>query len=296
MLITGSTGFIGSNFCEHLEHLNLSYSTVNLRQKQWDYDWKNRYPLVKTIFHIAGINETKSNATGYFETNTELSKKVFDTFLKSSFELFVYVSSIKALSDQELDNKPLQETDVNHSISEYGISKFEAEKYFLSFTLPENKKVIIIRPCMVYGNGNAGNLNKLISLVKNGIPYPFADFSNIRSLLYVKNFCAVLGKLHSNSIESGIYHLSDQEYFSTNEILQIIGQVVGKRPKLWRVNKKYIIFIAKLSRLLRFPFLDKTLVKLTKNYRVDNSKLIKALDIKLPYSTLNGIKEMIQGK
>lgn len=80
------------------------------------------------------------------------------------------------------------------------------------------------------------------------------------------------------------------------EILYMIGQALGKQPKLWTVNKKYLIFISKLGGLFRFQFLNKTLIKLTKNYRVDNSKLLNALNINLPYTNSEGIKETIQGK
>lgn len=294
ILISGASGFIGKHFCDYLNRETVTYVKLNLRDYGWQESWKNSFQPIKTVVHLAGANEGTAGKTTYDEVNAILTKKVFESFLESNAELFIYVSSIKALADEEINEKPLTEDlQKRPSTTAYAQSKADAEKYISSVSLPSNKRLVIVRPCLVYGPGNLGNLNRLIKMVQNGIPYPFAALDNQRSILYVENFCAVLKALHEKTIDSGIYHLSDNGYYSTTELVEMIAKELGKPAKLWAINKKYLIFMAKLGSFFHLPFNLKTLHKLTKNYRVENSKLLNALEIKLPYSTKKGIQKTI---
>ena len=106
----------------------------------------------------------------------------------------------------------------------YGQSKQQAEQYIMSAKLPENKRVFIIRPCMIHGPGNKGNLNLLFSVVKKGIPYPLAAYKNKRSFLSIDNLCFAMQQLIIQPIPSGIYQLSDDEALSTNDLISLIGE------------------------------------------------------------------------
>lgn len=59
-----------------------------------------------------------------------------------------------------------------------------AEDYILAH-LPLDKKVYILRLCMIHGLGNKGNLNLLYGLVSRGIPFAVGDYDNSRSFLRI---------------------------------------------------------------------------------------------------------------
>ncbi|RZL54154.1 MAG: NAD-dependent epimerase/dehydratase family protein, partial [Pedobacter sp.] len=242
------------------------------------------------IVHLAGkahdLKKT-SNPDEYYKVNFELTKKLYDAFLLSDAKKFIFISSVKAVADTVdgillEDNKPDPQT-------HYGQSKLMAEKYIQNKHLPTNKSFYILRPCMIHGPGNKGNLNILYKFVEKGIPYPLAAFDNKRSFLSVENLCFVIYALISKPIPSGIYHVADDDALSTNEVVQILAKSSGKKAKLWRISNGLIKSIAKLGDVLKLPLDTERLNKLTENYIVSNKKIKEAIDLELPITTKKGL-------
>src|SRR5690606_11404913 len=118
----------------------------------------------------------------------------------------------------------------------YGKSKLEAEQYLVEQPLPEGKRLFIIRPCMIHGPGNKGNLNLLYKVVEKGIPWPLAAFHNQRSFLSIDNLSYLIEQmLVQAELSSGVYNFADDEGLSTNELVALISTTLGKKPKLWHI-------------------------------------------------------------
>ncbi|MNL13121.1 hypothetical protein D3C87_1340170 [compost metagenome] len=173
----------------------------------------------------------------------------------------------------------------------YGKSKYEAEQYLLKQELPENKRLFIIRPCMIHGPGNKGNLNLLYNVVKKGIPWPLASFSNNRSFLSIDNLSFLIeALLQKHDLKSGIYNFSDDDTLSTNELVSLIGNTLGKKEKLWYISPFLIRLIVKIGDVLPLPLNSERLKKLTESYVVSNSKIKKDLEItRLPVTLKEGL-------
>ena len=69
----------------------------------------------------------------------------------------------------------------------------------------DDKQVYILRPCMIHGSGNKGNLNLLYNVVRKGIPWPLGAFENRRSFTSIDNLCYVVEGLLTKEVGSGIY-------------------------------------------------------------------------------------------
>lgn len=164
-----------------------------------------------------------------------------------------------------------------------------AEEYIQNQPLPVGKSFYILRPCMIHGPGNKGNLNLLYQFVKKGIPYPLAAFQNKRSFLSVKNLCFVIKSLLKKDIPSGIYNIADDEALSTNEVVEILSESMGTKVRLWKLSSSFIRFIAKIGDKIKLPLNSERLDKLTENYVVSNAKIKQALGIKLPLSAKEGL-------
>src|SRR5690606_9902944 len=108
----------------------------------------------------------------YFKVNRDLTVALFDQFLQSDIRDFFYFSSVKAVADTV--EGPLTEDSVANPLTPYGKSKREAEKYLLAQELPIGKRLFIIRPCMIHGPGNKGNLNLLYKVVEKGLSLTLA--------------------------------------------------------------------------------------------------------------------------
>ena len=188
----------------------------------------------------------------------------------------------------------LTEDTNSNPVTVYGKSKLAAENYILSKEIPKNKRVYIVRPCMIHGPNNKGRLNLLYSFVSKGVPYPFGKYQNKRSFVSVDNLCFIINELLDNkNVSSGIYNIADDESLSTNQLVSIIGDVVNKKAKILNVPKSLVKLIAKVGDVLPLPVNSERLQKLTENYEVSNLKIKKAMQKNLPLSAEKGFKKTI---
>lgn len=294
IIITGASGFVGVHLSEYLISLDYGVKKLSLRGNN---SVDNLDKSAQAIIHLAGkAHDTKNTteASEYFKINSDLTSELFDIFLSSTISDFIYFSSVKAVAD--IVDGTLTEDIVPNPKSPYGLSKLKAEEYILSKKLPEGKRVFIIRPCMIYGPGNKGNLNLLYNLVKKGIPYPLAAFENERSFLSIYNLTYIVEKIISDkTIPSGVYNVADDEVLSTNDLVKIIAKASHKKPRLIKVPKKAIEGLAKVGDILKLSFNSETLKKLTENYRVSNKKIKEALKINnMPKNATSGLEKTIK--
>jgi len=298
ILITGITGFIGVNLKEYLKKkyniLGVSRRKDNQIILYKDLN-KLQFNNSKVFVHLAGkahdLKKTSEDSE-YFEVNTELTKRLFDQFLESECKVFIYMSSVKAAADAA--DSILTEAENPNPITAYGKSKLAAENYILSKEIPNDKRVYILRPCMVHGPNNKGNLTLLYSFVSKGIPYPFGKYVNRRSFVSVENLCFIINELIDNTkIESGIYNIADDTSLSTIDLVQVMSQVLCKPTRILKLPKLFVRFIAKVGDFLPISINSERLLKLTENYEVSNLKIKKAIQKKLPLSSIEGIKKTI---
>lgn len=292
--LTGTTGFLGKNLIEHLRDSTFLLSCLG--REELNDSFNIQFASDSSIVHLAGKAHDLKNISvpdQYYETNFNLTKELYDAFLKSNAKKFIFISSVKASADI-VDGK-LTESDVPAPQTHYGKSKLMAEEYIKGQPLPDGKSFYILRPCMIHGPGNKGNLNLLYKLISKGIPYPLAAFENKRSFLSVENLCFVIRELlERDDIQSGIYNVADDEALSTNDLIKLIAKASDRSPKLWKINPVLIRTIAKLGDKLKLPLTSERLNKLTENYIVDNTKIRQALGKELPVRAKDGILKTIQ--
>lgn len=287
LIITGASGFVGQNLSKYL---NDYYHIVCVgRNEKVNY---NNFTNVhcEGIIHLAGKAHDLRNVSKpeeYYQVNFELTKKIYDSFLNSDAQTFIFLSSVKAAADEV--EGILTEDMIPNPQTHYGKSKLLAENYILE-NLKPNKRVIILRPCIIHGEGNKGNLSLLFSIVKKGIPYPLGTYENVRSYLTVTNLCFVIKEiLENNSIKSGIYNVADDEAISTNELVMLINIALGKNVRIIKMPKGLVKVMAKIGDILHLPLNSDRLDKLTNNYEVSNKKICNSINQRFPFSTKDGL-------
>ena len=101
--------------------------------------------------------------------------------------------------------------------------------------------------------------------------------------------------LLTKNVTSGIYHMGDDEALSTNELIALMCEAMGKEPHIWKMNKKMMESCAGLGTLLHLPLNTERLRKLTENYVVSNEKIKAALGIeRMPVRAADGIMKTIK--
>ena len=320
ILITGVHGFVGSNLVEALKKEHTIYgldiiSPVKDRVRftfGWDYlDKPGEIPEIDAIIHLAGkAHDTKNQSAAdvYFKVNTGLTQKIFDWFLaQPSCKKFVFFSTAKAAADKV--EGILTEDVVPTPVGPYGESKIKAEEYiqekfkeFNSSKVQEDastgsadKQVYILRPCMIHGPGNKGNLNLLYNVVKKGIPYPLGAFENKRTFTSVENICFAVNGVLTKDVPSGIYNMGDDEALSTNELIEEICKSLGKKAHIWHLPKGLMNGVAKIGGALHLPLNPERLRKLTEDYVSSNAKIKKALGVeRMPVDARKGLQRTLE--
>jgi nucleoside-diphosphate-sugar epimerase len=282
IFLTGGSGFVGTNLQAYLS-TNFQFSLYA----------KGEIPIVKDdiVIHLAGkAHDTKQVAEpeAYYQVNTELTKKIFDAFMHSTARVFITLSSVKAAAD--LVDGVLTEEVVPKPQTHYGKSKLLAEQYILAQPLSPGKRIYIIRPCMIHGPSNKGNLNLLYRVVSKNLPWPLAAFSNRRSFCSIENLCFVINELiHREEIPSGVYNMADDEALSTNDLIRCIAESLGRQPKLLSLPTNLIQTLARLGDWLKLPLNSERLQKLTESYVVSNQKIKTAIGKPFPLSAKEGL-------
>jgi nucleoside-diphosphate-sugar epimerase len=291
--ITGSSGFVGTNLQVYLNQFSINSIALSRGENLGYLDsYKNNIAnnSFDAFIHLAGkAHDLKKtvNDSEYFDVNAELTKTLYSAFLQSDTKTFIFISSVKAAADS-IDGI-LDESYPPNPITAYGKSKLQAEEFIFS-NLPDNKRVYILRPCLIHGPGNKGNLNLSYKLVSKGLPWPLGSFENKRSYCSIENLCFVIKELiNRTDIPSGLYNVADDDTLSTNQLIALIAKTLNKKPYILHVPKTFVHFLSRIGNLLKLPLNIERLQKLTESYVVSNEKIKSALGKPFPSSAEYGL-------
>ena len=298
VLMTGCRGFVGTNL---IEALSGEHEII-----RWDVRSDEELPECDAVIHLAGkAHDTRTflrpsgskraelerdrlrnqQIDEYYKVNTELTKKMFDAFLQSKAKKFIFFSSIKA-----------KDNDTPYAKSKKAAEEYIQEKFRDESLEFRDKRVYILRPCMIHGEGVKGNLPLLFKFVKKGWSWPLAAFENKRSYASMGNVAYVVSELLNKNVESGIYNICDDEPVSTNDLIRLMSDTLGCKAKMLRVPKGIVRFGAKSGDILHLPLNTERLGKLTGDYIVDNSDIKRAIGINsMPIQAKEGLEATIRG-
>jgi nucleoside-diphosphate-sugar epimerase len=266
--------------------------------------------IVSSLVHYCSSAIVEKSEVG--DQRTEEGSGSTNQRLKSrthALPKFILFSSVKAVADR-VEGVLAEEAEPNPQ-TPYGKSKLEAEGEVLkcgSSIVREFEtangancaneghfRTYILRPCMIHGPGNKGNLNLLYGMVRKGMPWPLGAFENRRSFASIGNVCAVAEGLLTGEVTPGVYQVADDEALPTNELVRLMADVQGRRARIWKVPVGLIHLIAWVGDVLRLPLNSERLKKLTESYVVSNAKVKRALGWEqMPVSASEGMKKTLE--
>src|SRR2546423_11230172 len=279
VMVTGANGFVGKRFMEYnrdryelkiLPLRNVKPGSIDLQRSQ-------------VIVHLAGkahdmkIKDDKI----YYEVNYGLTKLIADEAKKQGIPHFIYISSVKVYGDNQ--GEVFNESSPCHPSDAYGKSKLQAETYLQSIKTPAFK-VAIVRPPLVYGPGVKGNMIRFLELANKNYPLPFGRTTNQRSMVFLDNLVELINKIIDTKA-AGIFIAGDLKPLSTEELLRLIRVSMNKRERL--------ITIPSFGKNLVKKFRPSLFSRIFGSFVIDNSNTNTALNFIPPYSTLYGIRQMV---
>ncbi len=244
ILITGYSGFVGSNLVEQLQG---NYQLNLLGRKQSNFGSVFAYNLdsstlynealvnVDIVVHCAArvhiMDDTASDPLNEFRAvNTQGTLNLAKQAAQARVKRFIFISSIKVNGESITGNSPFKSTDQPLPEDPYGISKAEAEQQLLELGEKTGMEIVIIRPPLVYGEGVKANFASLMRLVGKGLPLPFRLIkNNKRSLVSVYNLVDLIKVCidHPNAANQ-VFLASDDHDLSTAEIVALMAKVQNK--------------------------------------------------------------------
>lgn len=280
ILVTGSSGYLGSSFIKQYQD-KYQFDTFSLLTKKIkDINFSG----VDVVLHCAALvhQKTQQPYEKYHEINVEYPVTLAKLAKQNGVKQFVFISTI-AVYGEELET--LDENTTCKPITSYGKSKLEAEKQLLELN-DDTFVVSIIRPPMVYGKDAPGNIESLVKLVKKVPIIPLGRINNKRSFVFVGNLCHLVDVVIEQE-KSGVFLASDDEPLSTTRLIELIAKELNK--KVYLLNVPFFETFLKLPK----PSFHK---RLYGSLEVDNSRTKERLNLKNPYSMGDGIRLMIHGE
>lgn len=234
--VTGASGFIGQQLCPYLQEqlkadvvsLTRTSSTVAnkaLSLLESDEQLISSLSQVNCLIHLAAKAHSNATATELERDNLILSERVARLAHAAKIPRVIYISSIKVNGDSTQGRSPFTADETPLPDDDYGRSKLASElilkKYFAN-TLTE---LVIIRPPLVYGSNNKGNLRSLEKLIQLGLPLPFASLNNQRDIISIENLCTLINLTvtHPNAANQ-TFLASDGISRNTKEIIQLLAK------------------------------------------------------------------------
>ena len=304
VLVTGATGFIGQHLLHHLQtdtsldikatvrslpsttNPDISYSIIeDINSKT---DWSEALTEVEIVIHLAArahiLDDPLSEPEKAFQrVNADGTLNLAKQSIKAGVKHFIFVSSIGAMTS--MSETSLTEKSECNPDTLYGQSKLDAEIGLRAIVQDSFMSWTILRPTLVYGPGNPGNMERLIKLINLRLPLPLGAINNQRSFLYVGNLVdGIILCIDHPSAKNQIFIISDDQDLSTAELILYIGKALGRQPLLLQVPGSILKLIGKLTGQ------TKTVTRLMGSLIVDNHKIKRTLDWKPAYSISEGLE------
>ncbi len=260
ILLTGTTGFIGSALTQHLYQQDHSIRAAVRRidnrlpstiQQELvgdllsNTDWSNALNDVDTLIHLAArAHILKDQATdplaAFRETNTYATLNLAQQAANAGVRRLIFISSIGVNGNQTY-NKPFTVDDLSNPAEPYALSKHEAEIGLRQIAAETGMEVVIIRPPLVYGANAKGTFNQLIKSVARGIPLPLGSIHNQRSLVALPNLIDLITTcIDHPAAANQTFLVSDGEDLSTTELLQRLSKALGKPARLLPIPQSWL--------------------------------------------------------
>ena len=311
ILITGHTGFVGGHLTPALiarnhavtgisRHIDLALASPQLQQIQISSleqytDWHQTLIGVDTVIHLAArahilADSVADPAAEFFRVNTQGTIDLVKAAIQAEVKHFIFISSIGAITTRSQDI--LTETTICQPDTAYGTSKLAAETALIELCQNTPMSWTIVRPTLVYGPGNPGNMQRLLKLVNSHLPLPLGSIDNQRSFLYIGNLIdAIITCLQHPNAKNQIFLLSDGQNISTPALIHHLAHFLNTRSRSVSERESILLPIpVSILRLLgKITGKSSELNRLLESLVVSNEKIVTTLNWQPPYSIEQGL-------
>ena len=237
--IIGGSGFVGTNLCRLLELKQQDFEIIDLKMS-------NQFPDKCKIGDVRDIQSLRNSVTGdvvvnlaavhrddvkdkaeYHRTNVEGAQNIAQVCDEKGIDKIVFTSTVAVYGFAEPGT---DETGAINPFNEYGRTKFEAEEKLRAWNINGINSLLIVRPTVIFGEGNRGNVFNLLNQIALGKFLMVGNGENKKSVAYIGNVVSFLAACISTEQKYGIYNYVDTPNLTMNELVsQVRFKLKGKR-------------------------------------------------------------------
>ncbi len=296
--ITGANGFLGSYLSNYLEKQNFNIRRIQrkkttrnsflIKEINENTDWSKALKDVEIVIHCAGkahiFNNSVATIKSIYSTNLSATKKLAKQASEIGVKKFIFISTVKVFGEKtNFDSKFSLDSPLSPS-DHYSKSKLEAEFVLKEITSKSSMSLIIIRPPLIYGPGVKANFFKMINYVYLGIPLPFGNIKNKRSIIFLGNLADFIRAcIKIKDLKKQIFIPTDKTPLSTPELILKIANSLNKTPKLIKIPKFFLLFLSRIT------FRKNMVDKLISSLNIDSNKSHNYIKWNPPFTTEEGL-------
>ena len=236
--VLGGSGFVGTNLCRKLHLKQQDFEIIDLKMS-------NQFPEKCKIADVRDVESLREAITGdvvvnlaavhrddvrdkteYQRTNVDGAENVAVVCQEKCIDKIVFTSTVAVYGFAEPGT---DETGIINPFNEYGRTKFEAEKKLQKWQAQGDNSLIIVRPTVIFGEGNRGNVFNLLHQIASGKFLMVGKGENKKSMAYIGNVVAFLETCLATREKYGLYNYVDTPDLTMNELVsQVRAQLKGK--------------------------------------------------------------------
>jgi nucleoside-diphosphate-sugar epimerase len=310
ILVTGGSGFIGTNLVSDLVgagHHVLIYD----KERSEAYpdqciiaDVRDREKLcdsmrgIDIVYHLAAEHRDDVRPVSlYYEVNLGGAKNIVHALKKNDVKKLIFTSTVALYglnADEPNEDSPIR------PFNDYGWSKYKSEIVLNEWAGTDNgRTLVIVRPTVIFGEKNRGNVYNLVSQIASGKFIMIGDGKNKKSMGYVLNFSQFLTLLPGTSPGIHIYNYADKPDLNMIELVNIVKNTLGRgNNHLFRLPYALGLLggyaFDALSKITNrtFPISSIRIRKFCASTQIASEKL-REIEFVPPYSLKDGLKRMI---
>lgn len=246
--IIGGSGFVGTNLCQKLADRQIQFEIIDIKESQ-------RFPEKCKIGDVRDFHSLRETITGdivvnlaavhrddirdkseYVRTNVDGAENVAKVCSEKNIKKIVFTSSVAVYGFAEPNT---DETGAINPFNEYGKTKYQAEEKLREWHSSGDNKLIIVRPTVIFGEGNRGNVYNLLKQIASGKFVMVGAGQNRKSMAYIGNVVAFLEKCIEADRKYVVFNYVDKPDLDMNALVRQVRKVlkgkesVGMRLPYW---------------------------------------------------------------
>lgn len=268
--VIGGSGFVGTRFCSRLLKSKTKFEILDLKDSETFSKYRKYCDVRKpetlsssikgnTIVLLAAVHRDDASAKDYLETNVKGAENVCAIATMQGIDTIIFTSTVAVYG---FATPNADENTPANPFNAYGRTKWEAEGILKAWQKekPKKRRLVIIRPTVIFGEGNRGNVFNLFNQIYKKRFLMIGSGENFKSMAYIENITAFLE--HNLKAKPGIniFNYVDKPDQSMNELVSLVrGKLfnknnVGLRLPAWLgMTLGYIADLASLIIRKNFP-------------------------------------------